>query len=385
MRTVDWTSYSLTKFEKKFYEERSSVRDRSRRDVEEFRSKNKVTVLGHNILRPIFKYSEAGFPSYISDKIRKLNWQFPTPVQCQSLPVILSGRDLVGITLDFAGKIEAYFLPAIVHSKAQPSIKRGEGPIAIILVPSKEVVQKVERVANDFCSDSGIRGAFLSSAYSRSKQLEQVERLPEIVVSTPNRLADYIDSRNTNLKRCTYLVMDEADRMLELGYESSIRKIASQVRPDRQALIWSATWPREVKALAEDFLFDYIQINMGSTKLVINPNIRQYVQVIDEPDKFRRLTSLLNSLNSGILIFAESKRKTDDLCEKLQSKNFDASVIQGDMTQKERDRVLDGMMVLLLTYFLAFSTGRTAVIVTTDFASKSLGKSILCLMNFCLI
>ncbi|KAF8563872.1 hypothetical protein P879_10685 [Paragonimus westermani] len=364
LRSVDWNSFTLTKFEKKFYRECSSVRDRSRRDIEEFRTKENVTVLGHNVPRPLFKFNEAGFPSYILGVIKKNRWEAPTSIQSQGWPVALSGRDLVGIAQTGSGKTASFLLPALVHAKAQPSLKRGDGPIVLVLVPTRELAQQVEKVAEEFCSCSGFRSASLYGGASRGGQLDQLRRSPEVVIATPGRLLDFLESKDTNLRRCTYLVLDEADRMLDMGFEPSIRKIISQVRPDRQTLMWSATWPREVKALAEDFLYDYIQINIGSTKLSANHNIRQHVEILRESDKFPRLVSLLRSFGSArVLIFAETKRRTDDICNKLRDKDFNASAMHGDKHQRERDRVLD-----------QFRSGRISILVATDVASRGLGR-----------
>ncbi|CAL8106988.1 unnamed protein product [Calicophoron daubneyi] len=362
LRSVDWSAYSLTKFEKKFYRECSSVLDRSRRYIESFRSKEKVTVLGHNVPRPIFKFREAGFPSYVLDVIKRNQWESPTPIQAQSWPVALSGRDLVGIAQTGSGKTASFLLPGIVHAKAQPSLKRDEGPIVLILVPTRELAQQVEKVAKDFCTACGFRCASLYGGTSRGGQIEELSRSPEVVIATPGRLLDFLDSKDTNMKRCTYLVLDEADRMLDMGFEPSIRKIVTQVRPDRQTLMWSATWPREVKALAEDFLYDYIQINVGSTKLSANHNIRQCVEIVRDSEKFRRLVTLLRSFgNSRVLIFTETKKRTDDLCADLREKGFDASAMHGDKQQKERDRVLE-----------QFRAGRLSILVATDVASRGL-------------
>ncbi|VDP21889.1 unnamed protein product [Echinostoma caproni] len=361
LRQVDWNSYSLTRFEKRFYRETSSVRDRSRRDIEEFRLREKVTVLGRNVPRPLFKFNEAGFPSCILKVIKKNNWVSPTPIQCQGWPVALSGRDLVGIAQTGSGKTASFLLPAIVHARAQPSLKHGDGPIVLVLVPTRELAQQVEKVAEEFCSYSGFRSASLYGGASRASQLEQLGRSPEVVIATPGRLLDFLESRNTNLRRCTYLVLDEADRMLDMGFEPSIRRIISQVRPDRQTLMWSATWPSEVKALAEDFLRDYIQINVGSTKLSANHNIRQHIEIVRETDKFHRLVSLLHDFDRArVIVFTETKRRTDELCQKLRDKGFDASAMHGDKHQRERDRVLQR---------------RISVLVATDVASRGLAAS----------
>ncbi|GAA35819.2 probable ATP-dependent RNA helicase DDX17 [Clonorchis sinensis] len=362
LRAVDWGAYSLTRFEKKFYRECSSVRDRSRRDIEEFRAREKVTVLGHNVPRPVFKFSETGFPSYILNVIKKNRWESPTPIQAQGWPVALSGRDLVGIAQTGSGKTASFLLPGLVHAKAQPSLRRGDGPIVLVLVPTRELAQQVEKVVEEFCSYSGFRSASLYGGTSRGGQMDQLARSPEVVIATPGRLLDFLQSKDTNLRRCTYLVLDEADRMLDMGFEPSIRKIISQVRPDRQTLMWSATWPREVKALAEDFLYDYIQINIGSTKLSANHNIQQHVEIVKESEKFHRLLALIKSFgDSRVIVFTETKRRTDTVCRQLLDKGFNALAMHGDKHQRERDRALE-----------QFRSGRTSILVATDVASRGL-------------
>ncbi|KER21039.1 hypothetical protein T265_10560 [Opisthorchis viverrini] len=350
LRAVDWGAYSLTRFEKKFYRECSSVRDRSRRDIEEFRAREKVTVLGHNVPRPVFKFSETGFPSYILNVIKKNRWESPTPIQAQGWPVALSGRDLVGIAQTGSGKTASFLLPGLVHAKAQPSLRRGDGPIVLVLVPTRELAQQVEKVVEEFCSYSGFRSASLYGGTSRGGQMDQLARSPEVVIATPGRLLDFLQSKDTNLRRCTYLVLDEADRMLDMGFEPSIRKIISQVRPDRQTLMWSATWPREVKALAEDFLYDYIQINIGSTKLSANHNIQQHVEIVKESEKFHRLLALIKSFgDSRVIVFTETKRRTDTVCRQLLDKGFNALAMHGDKHQRERDRALERRFYPLVT------------------------------------
>lgn len=351
------------------------MRDRSRRDIEEFRIREKVTVLGRNVPRPLFKFNEAGFPSCILKVINKNKWVSPTPIQCQGWPVALSGRDLVGIAQTGSGKTASFLLPAIVHARAQPSLKRDDGPIVLVLVPTRELAQQVEKVAEEFCSYSGFRSASLYGGASRGSQLEQLGQSPEMVIATPGRLLDFLESKNTNLRRCTYLVLDEADRMLDMGFEPSIRRIISQVRPDRQTLMWSATWPSEVKALAEDFLRDYIQINIGSTKLSANHNIRQHIEIVRETDKFRRLVSLIRSFDRArVIVFTETKRRTDELCQKLREKGFDASAMHGDKHQRERDRVLQRELLCHLSFSTVFRSGRITILVATDVASRGLGE-----------
>ena len=148
----------------------------------------------------------------------------------------------------------------------------------------------------------------------------------EIVVATPGRLIDLIEMRKINMRRVTYLVLDEADRMLDMGFEPQIRKIVEQIRPDRQVLMWSATWPKEVRKLAEDFLVDYVQVNIGASQIHANHNILQIVDVCQEYEKDRKLVQLLEEImgekENKTIIFCETKRKTDDITRKLRRDGY---------------------------------------------------------------
>jgi len=209
----------------------------------------------------------------------------PTSIQAQGWPIALSGRDMVGIASTGSGKTLSYILPAIVHINSQPKLSRKDGPIALVLAPTRELAQQIQQVADDFGHSSGIRNTCLYGGAPKGAQARDLDGGVEIVIATPGRLLDFLESGKTNLKRCTYLVLDEADRMLDMGFEPQIRKIIEQIRPDRQTLMWSATWPKEVKNLAEDFLKDYAQINVGSLQLSANHNILQIIDVCQDYEK----------------------------------------------------------------------------------------------------
>lgn len=178
-------------------------------------------------------------------------------------------------------------------------------------------------------------------------------------------MIDFLEKGTTNLRRCTYLVLDEADRMLDMGFEPQIRKIIEQIRPDRQVLMWSATWPKEVQALAEDFLTDYIQINIGSLTLAANHNIRQIIEICQEHEKELKLSQLLREIGtergSKMIIFVETKKKVDDITKTIKREGWSAISIHGDKSQPERDYVLS-----------EFRNGKTMILVATDVAARGL-------------
>lgn len=284
MDVPEWRSIQLSQFKKDFYKPHDEVLNRNPREVDRFREAHEITIKGP-APNPIERFEEVFIPDYVMNEIRRQQFDKPTPIQAQGWPIALSGSNMVGIAKTGSGKTLGYMLPAIVHINNQPSLQRGDGPIALVLAPTRELAQQIQTIANQFGSASYVRNTCVFGGAPKGGQARDLERGCEIVIATPGRLIDFLESGRTNLKRCTYLVLDEADRMLDMGFEPQIRKILEQIRPDRQTLMWSATWPKEVRRLAEDFLETYIQVNVGSLELSANHNIRQEVIMCKEADK----------------------------------------------------------------------------------------------------
>merc|ERR1712226_1024229 len=168
----------------------------------------------------------------------------------------------------------------------------------LVLVPTRELAQQALQVSNEFGRTSQLKSACVYGGAPKGPQLRDLERGAEICIATPGRLIDFLEAGKTNLRRTTYLVLDEADRMLDMGFEPQIRKIIDQIRPDRQVLMWSATWPKDVRRLAEDFLKEYIHINIGAQELHANHDILQIVDVCEEYEKEEKLARLLEEIGS---------------------------------------------------------------------------------------
>ncbi|XP_052182630.1 DEAD-box ATP-dependent RNA helicase 20 [Diospyros lotus] len=365
---------NLVPFEKNFYIESPSVSSKSEQEVMLYRARKEITVEGHDVPRPIQMFEEANFPDYCLEVMARLGFVEPTPIQSQGWPMALKGRDLIGIAETGSGKTLAYLLPALVHVSAQPRLVRGEGPIVLVLAPTRELAVQIQEETLKFGSRASIRSTCIYGGAPKGPQIRDLQRGVEIIIATPGRLIDMLETQHTNLRRVTYLVLDEADRMLDMGFEPQIRKIIAQIRPDRQTLYWSATWPREVETLARQFLRNPYKVIIGSLDLKANQSINQVVEVVTEVEKYNRLIKLLSEVMNGsrILIFTETKKGCDQITRQLRIDGWPALSIHGDKNQSERDWVL-----------AEFKSGRSPIMIATDVAARGLDvKDIKCVINY---
>ncbi|KAF1744803.1 hypothetical protein MXB_3409 [Myxobolus squamalis] len=354
-----WEKINLIKFVKNFYEESST------REISEFRDEKEITVRGDHVPKPIYDFSEVNFTRNILERIKYKGFAAPTAIQSQSWPIVLSGLDMIGIAQTGSGKTLAYLLPAFEHIAAQPRLERNDGPIALVLCPTRELSIQVQEISAEFSQVCRLRSTCIYGGSAKGPQIRELTRGVEIVIATPGRLLDFLSYGTTNLKRCTYLVLDEADRMLDMGFEPQIRKIIEQVQPGRQTLMFSATWPKAVQNLARVFLTDPVQINIGKLTLQASHQIQQIIDVClqtEKPNKLRDfLKSVLSDKNNKVLIFTDRKITCDHLVKDLRKEGILVSGIHGDKNQYEREHVLD-----------EFRRGRCSVLIATDVASRGL-------------
>jgi len=364
LRKPNWDMSKLPPIMKNFYREHPNVTARSMQEVQQYYAEKEISVCG-DAPKPVLRFEEAGFPEYVMNTLSRQGFSLPTPIQAQGWPMALSGQDVVGIAQTGSGKTLGFMLPGIVHINNQEYLQPGDGPICLVLVPTRELAQQVAQVATEFGSNSQLRNVCVYGGAPKFNQIRDLQRGAEICIATPGRLIDLLEAGKTNLRRCTYLVLDEADRMLDMGFEPQIRKIIEQIRPDRQTLMWSATWPKEVKRLAEDFLKTYIQVNIGCLSLAANHSILQIVDVCSEEDKPYKVNDLLGVImaekENKTIIFTETKKKCDDLARRMKRQGYQAACIHGDKSQQDRDWVLK-----------SFREGHVPILVATDVAARGL-------------
>ena len=354
---------------------------RSEDECERIRAANDITIVyGNNVPKVIVDFDEACFPDYLT---RSLYRQFganakPTPIQMQGWPVALSGCDLVGIAQTGSGKTLAYILPAIVHINAQEPAAARAGPIALVLVPTRELCTQIAQETEKFTkavSEVGGVPTKIACAFGGVKKSEQLWALRDsldILVAAPGRLMDFLQSGETSLHRTTYLVLDEADQMFDMGFEPQLRMILSQIRPDRQTLMWSATWPREIRNLAQSICRSQpVHIQVGVDELAANHQIHQVVEMVgNDKEKQKKLfEQILPQLyltasgerveDSKMLIFCNTKDSVDYLTKQMRSEGVDAVAIHSGKEQQERLWVFD-----------KFRHGDTKVLVSTNLMGR---------------
>uniref|UniRef100_A0AAV1UMY8 RNA helicase n=1 Tax=Peronospora matthiolae TaxID=2874970 RepID=A0AAV1UMY8_9STRA len=371
---IQWDMSKLPVFEKNFYYEHPDVTKRSEDQYDSWKREHQIIVTGKGVPKCVLSFEEASFPEYVLEEVVRLGFDKPTAIQCQGWPMALSGRDMVGISATGSGKTLAFLLPAIVHINAQPYLQPGDGPIVLIIAPTRELAVQIQAECNKFGASSKIKNTCVYGGVPKGGQIADLRRGVEICICTPGRMIDMLSMGKTNLRRVTYLVLDEADRMLDMGFEPQLRKIVSQIRPDRQTLMWSATWPKEIVSLANDFLTDFIQVTVGSLELTANKKIKQIVEVMDDHQKYSVLQDHLRDIYEGgrIIIFCETKRGADELSRNLRDTRYICKAIHGNKSQEERDYVLR-----------EFKEGKTQILVATDVASRGLDiKDIRYVVNF---
>ncbi|XP_057441816.1 DEAD-box ATP-dependent RNA helicase 42 [Lotus japonicus] len=341
---VDHSKIDYIPFRKNFYIEVREISKMTPEEVSVYRKQLELKIHGKDVPKPVKSWNQTGLTSKILETIKKHNFEKPMSIQAQALPTIMSGRDCIGIAKTGSGKTLAFVLPMLRHIKDQPPVVAGDGPIGLIMAPTRELVQQIHSDIKKFTKVLGIRCVPVYGGSGVAQQISELKRGTEIVVCTPGRMIDILctsSGKITNLRRVTYLVMDEADRMFDMGFEPQITRIVQNIRPDRQTVLFSATFPRQVEILARKVLNKPVEIQVGG-RSVVNKDISQLVEVRPENERFFRLLEILGEWyeKGKILIFVHSQEKCDSLFKDLLRHGYPCLSLHGAKDQTDRESTI---------------------------------------------
>ncbi|KAJ7632319.1 P-loop containing nucleoside triphosphate hydrolase protein [Roridomyces roridus] len=346
------------------------IRDRTSEQHQKVRDKYHILVDGEDIPPPIEHFVDMKIPEPILQYLRSNRITAPTPIQLQGIPAAFSGRDLIGIAFTGSGKTLAFCLPLIMlalEEETKLPFVRGEGPVGVILCPSRELANQTYENVVAWC------GALAKSAkypqlnvllciggISMNEQSHVMSKGLHIVVATPGRLIDMLEKKKFTFNNCKYLCMDEADRMIDLGFEDDVRNIMSFFKRQRQTLLFSATMPRKIQDFAQQSLIRPVLVNVGRAGAA-NLDVLQVVEYVKQEAKMVYLLECLQKTPPPVIIFSENKNEVDDIQEYLLLKGVEAVAIHGSKTQEERQYAIK-----------SFKSGAKDVMVASGVASKGL-------------
>lgn len=302
-------------------------------------------------------FSQLGLSGALSKKARALNWTDPTDIQQKAIPLVLAGRDVMAIAQTGSGKTGAFLLPILDCLNEVPHFK---GPAALILAPTRELAIQIDQNVQTFAPALSLTGTLLIGGLSVLKQKEELQSNPDIVVATPGRLLDHVRQKSIDLSEVRYLVLDEADRMLDMGFLPDVKKILSLCPKNRQSLLFSATLSDDIHLLAKHLLNKPVLVEINANRDA--QGIEQHVYRVPESEKPLFLRDLI--VDKGleqVLVFTRQKRTAAFLADHLKKDGFTVDALHGDKTQAARLRILE-----------AFKKSALRVLVATDLASRGL-------------
>ncbi|TGZ60095.1 hypothetical protein CRM22_008741 [Opisthorchis felineus] len=366
---VDHSKIHYRPFRKNFYIEVPELAKMSKEDVKAYRaSLENIRVRGQDCPKPLKNWVQAGISSRLLNCLKRNNFDKPTPIQCQALPVLMSGRDMIGIAKTGSGKTLAFLVPLMRHLEHQDPLEPGDGPIALLLAPTRELALQIFKEAKKLAQAVDARVVCVYGGTGISEQIAELKRGAEIIVCTPGRMIDMLAAnggRVTNLRRCTYIVLDEADRMFDLGFEPQVMRIVENCRPDRQTAMFSATFPRQMELLARKALTLPIEIQVGGRSVVCS-DVEQHALVLTEDEKFYKVLELLGIYQEAgsVLIFVEKQESADELMRVLLKYGYPCLSLHGGIDQYDRDSVMTD-----------FKRGNIRLLIATSVAARGLDVS----------
>jgi len=371
------------------------------RDWRIFREDYNISIKGGNPAFPIRYWRESNIPEEILDIIDKVGYKEPSPIQRQAIPIGLTNRDIIGVAETGSGKTCAFLIPLLVWIQSLPKQtvieEADQGPYAIIMAPTRELAQQIEEETNKFGEPLGIRTVAVIGGLSREEQGFKLRLGCEIVIATPGRLIDVLENRYLVLSRCTYIVLDEADRMIDMGFEPEVQKVLDHMpvtnqKPDnemaedasalsenfklknkyRQTVMFTATMPPAVERLARNYLRRPVVVHIGTVGRPVE-RTEQVVYMCKENDKRNKLIEILNAgIDPPIIIFVNQKKGADVLAKGLEKMGYNAATLHGGKGQEQREHALSGL-----------KEGAKDILVATDVAGRGIDiKDVSLVINY---
>ncbi|XP_077596886.1 putative ATP-dependent RNA helicase DDX46 isoform X2 [Stigmatopora nigra] len=377
LEPVDHGKIQYEPYRKNFYVEVPDLARMSVDDVTAYRLEMEgITVKGKGCPKPIKTWVQCGVSMKILTALKKQSYEKPTPIQAQAIPAIMSGRDLIGIAKTGSGKTIAFLLPMFRHIMDQRPLEEAEGPIAVIMTPTRELALQITKECKKFSKSLALNVVCVYGGTGISEQIAELKRGAEIIVCTPGRMIDMLGAnsgRVTNLRRATYVVLDEADRMFDMGFEPQVMRIVDNVRPDRQTVMFSATFPRAMEALARRILIKPLEILVGGRSVVCS-DVEQHVLVIEEDQKFLKLLEILGHYQEkgSVIIFVDKQEHADGLLKDLMKASYPCMSLHGGIDQYDRDSIIND-----------FKNGACRLMVATSVAARGLDvKQLILVVNY---
>ena len=365
---------------------------------EEWRKEHQLSVFmpgnrDYKACNPYFSFKDAPFGNDIQRAIAAQKYENPTVIQAQAWPIAIAGNDMISIAKTGSGKTCGFLLPCLhlFLSKIKAKFDARDGPMMLVLAPTRELAQQISEETQKFGRATRVRSVCCYGGAPKFPQIAQLKRGVEIVIATPGRLNDLLDARAATLKNCRFVVLDEADRCLDMGFEPQIRSILKHVEgQEHQTLLFSATWPKEVEQLANEYLTNPVRINVGAANVLnANKDITQTVEFVQDSEKVDKLKAILDELvkqndetdgknianektHAKAIIFVAKKASCDILANQLWDEGYAVDSLHGDRAQWERTKVTN-----------AFKSGALRLLIATDVAARGLDvKDVGVVVNF---
>eukprot|EP01029_Cantina_marsupialis_P012424 TRINITY_DN273_c4_g1_i1.p1 TRINITY_DN273_c4_g1~~TRINITY_DN273_c4_g1_i1.p1 ORF type:complete len:1095 (+),score=447.13 TRINITY_DN273_c4_g1_i1:130-3414(+) len=376
IKPVDHNTIEYIPFKKNFYIESPALKNLPSEEVVQWRNDMQVKIRGKGCPRPVKTWEHCGLSDRVLNILYRQEYKAPFDIQKQTIPAIMSGRDVIGVAKTGSGKTLAFLLPMLRHVMDQPPLADGEGPIALIMAPARELAVQIYNECKRFMKAIDRRAVAVYGGSALSDQISALKRGADVVVATPGRFIEILTLNSCkliSLARVTYCVLDEADRMFDMGFEPQIARIMQNIRPERQTVMFSATFPKHVDNLARRILRRPIEVMVGGRSEVAS-EIKQFVEIRNAHEKWPRLLQILGKWYSKgkVLIFVDTQNRCDHLFQELLKAGYPSLSLHGGKDQYDRDQTIAD-----------FKNGLRNVMVATSLAGRGLDvKDLVLVVNF---